>query len=104
MKDFDSLIDQVRKWSQSQPLIRGVFLVGSHARKAARADSDVDLVILTNDRQSFLKDLSWVTDFGEVEKQVVEDWGRVKSVRVFYKNGLEIEFGFTDTTWASIPI
>ena len=30
-----------------------------------------------------------------------EDWGRLRSVRVHYFAGLEVEFGFVSSDWAS---
>jgi hypothetical protein len=28
----------------------------------------------------------------------------VQSLRVFYRNGLEVEFGLTDPAWAALPL
>jgi hypothetical protein len=33
-----------------------------------------------------------------------EDWGRVTSLRVWYADGLEVEFGIADRSWASAPL
>jgi hypothetical protein len=32
-----------------------------------------------------------------------EDYGRVQSLRVFYRSGAEVEFGISGTEWAEVP-
>jgi hypothetical protein len=34
----------------------------------------------------------------------MEDNGKVTSIRTWYKNGLEEEYGITGEDWASIPL
>jgi hypothetical protein len=45
-----------------------------------------------------------VQRFGTVEKQQIEDYGNLTSLRVWYREGLEIEYGLTDERWAAIPL
>ena len=33
-----------------------------------------------------------------------EDWGLVTSLRVYYEDGLEVEYGLTSSEWAEEPI
>ena len=96
--------NSVTEWAQNQFAISGVALVGSHARGEARPDSDIDLVLLCDDPQVFLSDMSWIERFGNVESCQTEDWGMVTSLRVHYRHGLEVEFGMTTTAWAGLPI
>jgi predicted nucleotidyltransferase len=97
------LLDQVRAWAMSHPDVRAVALVGSHARGTASRDSDVDLVLLTEHPSKLADDTSWVSNFGTPEKLALEDWGRVTSVRVWYRAGLEVEFGLATLAWATEP-
>jgi hypothetical protein len=60
-------------------------------------------VILCTAPAHYLTDSSWVSAFGEVDRVLVEDWGKVQSIRVFYRSDLEVEFGFASTDWAGIP-
>jgi len=76
---------RVRAWAASRPDLLGVTLAGSHARGAARADSDIDLVILTVQPTAYLQDTSWARRFGEVSRLRVEDWGAVTSQQVLYE-------------------
>ena len=82
--------------------IVGVAVVGSWARKNARMDSDVDLVILTDGKERYLADWSWVpAAVGEPAGILrTQDWGPVTDRRIVLPSGLEIEFGFAGRSWA----
>jgi predicted nucleotidyltransferase len=84
--------------------VLGVALVGSYARRAARPDSDVDLVIVCESPSAVLENAAWIGAFGRPIKSAREDWGRVTSVRVWYAGGLEVEFGVADAAWAEAPL
>ncbi len=92
------LISRFKAWVQTQPHILGAALVGSYARGTARKDSDVDFVIVTDQPKSFEND-EWLQHFGDVSKITLEDYGLVQSRRVFYGNGVEVEFGITTPAW-----
>ena len=84
------------------PNVLSVILVGSHARNAAREDSDIDLVIISDEPLKLLEDLDWIDSLGEVISWDREDWGLVQSIRVFYKDGSEVELGITSKEWIKI--
>jgi hypothetical protein len=83
---------------------KAIALVGSHARGAARETSDVDLILLTENPQAYFEDVDWIRRFGEPIRWQSEDWGKIRSLRVWYKSGLEVEFGVGDLDWASPPV
>jgi hypothetical protein len=60
-------------------------------------------VILSERPHEILNDLTWIKQFGTVVRKEIEHWGRLDSVRVWYDDGLEVEFGVTTVEWASIP-
>ena len=91
-------------WASEEPAIIAVALVGSHARGTATEKSDIDLIILASSYTSYLKDHAWLSRFGDVERSTNEQWGRVDSVRAFYENGVEIEFGFATLSWVEVPL
>jgi len=64
----------------------------------------VDLVILVDSPEKYLNAQVWLGRFGELLETSIEDWGVVKSLRVWYVGGLEVEFGFTTETWLSSPL
>ena len=97
-------LDRVRDWAAHQPTIAGVALVGSYARGEARPDSDIDVVLLCTEPRGFLTETSWIHLFGEVRTCHTEDWGMVTSLRVHYRESLEVEFGLTTLAWAAFPV
>jgi predicted nucleotidyltransferase len=102
METVDELIRQVTQWAASEETLQAIALVGSWARGTARGDSDVDLVILAERPGVYLTNDKWIDRFGKATKITTEDWGAIQSKRVFYKNGLEVEFGLAAVDWARI--
>lgn len=100
----DNLLSTIVAWATDRPDILGVALVGSYAHGTARQDSDVDLVIVTQNPATYIEDRAWIEQFGTVLSCEHEDWGLVQSLRVVYDNGLEVEFGLTSIAWPSPPI
>jgi predicted nucleotidyltransferase len=98
------LILSVQAWAVARPDVLGVAIVGSHARGSATPESDVDLVLVCESPTALVADADWVRAFGEPQSVEREDWGRVTSLRVRYADGLEVEFGIADRTWASAPL
>ena len=97
-------LDKLRNWAELQTDIYAILLVGSHARGDAKPDSDVDLVIICNEPSDYLKQVEWIREFGKPSRKVFEDWGIVTSVRVWYEDGLEVEFGITTEDWVKEPL
>lgn len=102
--NVDRLLEQFTRWISTQTDVRGVALVGSHARNAATEASDIDLMILTTNVSKYVQSHDWITMFGDVAKHRVEDWGNVTALRVFYKHASEVEYNFSLPEWADIPI
>ena len=100
----EQLVSAVARWAEGQIDILSVALVGSHARGAARSDSDVDFVILCTEPARYLQQQSWIFEFGVARDVSVEDWGKVQSIRVFYADGPEAEYGITSSAWAALPL
>ena len=106
MKTFEQIHDflnAVTRWASTQPDIQAVALVGSYARNAATDSSDIDLVLLTYQPGKYLDDTEWLGQFGSVEKQQREYYGIVTSLRVWYADGREVEYGITTPAWAALP-
>lgn len=56
MKEINNFLEKVRKWADKQKDIKAILLVGSYARGQAHNDSDIDLVLLTNEPNKYLND------------------------------------------------
>lgn len=102
MTEQEIFINKFTDWVSINDDILGVALVGSYVRGKAKIDSDIDLVIIAKDRKKFLDNNEWAGNFGIVTNVEHENFGLVQSVRVFYKNGLEVEFGITTSEWLDV--
>jgi hypothetical protein len=100
----DTFLSAVTSWAAGHADILAVALVGSHARGAAGPDSDVDLVILSERAEDYLTDTAWLSEFGAYSDCHLEDYAAVTSLRVFYDQGPEAEFGFALPAWADLPL
>lgn len=79
-------------------------MVGSYARGTNREDSDLDLCIITADKEAMAVNPEFIKEFGMPEKMRTEEYGACTSVRVWYKDGLEVEFGLVEPAWLSLPL
>jgi len=104
MDSINRFLDEFAAWTCAQPDIVAVALVGSYARNAATATSDIDLVIITSQAGRYLQDVAWTQQFGPVRQHQLEDYGKVTSIRVWYADGREVEYGITDEGWAALPL
>jgi predicted nucleotidyltransferase len=95
---------QLTEWASGQSEVGAVILVGSHARGDPKLESDVDLVIICYQPNQLLQKTEWVHTFGKPIRESIEDWGMVTSLRVWYANRLEVEFGITNAEWIKEPL
>ncbi len=61
-----TLLATLRGWAHGHPDVVAVGLAGSWARGDKRMDSDVDVVLLTENQVPYLEDDAWVRDVGGV--------------------------------------
>ena len=101
---ISQFLEYISQWASIQSDIQALALVGSHASGTPTETSDINLVIITDDPDQYLYNLLWIKRFGTVHKQQVEKYGLVTSIRVWYDNGLEVEYGITDEGWAVVPL
>ena len=64
----------------------------------------MDVVLLAQDPGMYVDETTWVGAFGLATAVDLERYGCVTSVRVFYNDGLEVEFAFAPADWASAPL
>jgi len=99
-----NLLKKIKNWAHKNNDLNSLLLVGSYARNEVHQDSDIDLVLIFNDPKKYINNLDWIKEFGEIERYEIEYWGRVTSIRAWYKSGIEVEFGITSAEWAEIPV
>lgn len=103
-KQLATFLNNLSAWAETRSDVVGLALVGSHARGAGRPDSDVDLVMLCVKPIALANRNDWVARFGRVREIISETYGVVRALRVYYENGLEVEFGLTPLKWTTIPL
>jgi predicted nucleotidyltransferase len=103
-----SILAEITRWAAERGDLHAVALVGSWARGAARADSDIDLVFLTPDplwfrrNDDWLNEIDWHTIGSTIAAWRDADYGLVWSRHLRLADGTEIEFGFGPLAWASV--
>src|SRR2546430_17483727 len=62
------VIDRLVQWANSQPLVRAMLLESSRASDRTSIDilSDYDVLLVVSDTRPFLRDESWLQDFGKI--------------------------------------
>lgn len=97
-----TLLAALRDWARRRPDVVAVGVVGSWARDDARMDSDVDIVVLTEDRAPYLEDEAWVSEVGGGALVRTRRWGATTERRFRLPSGLEVELGLAHPSWANI--
>lgn len=96
-----SLVARAPAWADARDDVAAVALVGSWARGAERPDSDLDLVVLTDDPAGYLERDDWVEELQPgAELVATRDWGTIVERRIRLPSGLEVEVGIGRPSWA----
>ena len=101
---IDIFLKDIKKWAKKEELIESIIVVGSYARGTYKVTSDIDLIIITSDKEKMLKNQTFINLFGEIKKSQIEYYGACTSIRVWYKDGKEVEFGIVSTSWIEKPL
>ena len=106
-EDADRLIAAFTAWTDAQPTCRALAIAGSWARGAARPDSDLDLIVLTDDLPRWTTGPDWLETLDPwpdglvFTDAVLETHGVARSWRIWL-GGAELELTFVDMNWADI--
>jgi hypothetical protein len=94
----------VVRWAAGRPDVVAVGLAGSQARGTAGPDSDVDVVVLTRDRDGYTG-AAWVPGlFGAGWTDLrTRRWGPLLERRLGLPGGPVVELGFAPEGWAALP-
>lgn len=105
----ERILQIIVDWAKKQPTFQAVAVVGSRARGTARAESDIDLVLLVTNPRAFRADVAWLDaiDWNAIGSRPMkwrdEDYGELWSRRLWLEqNGGEFEFGFASPSWADV--
>lgn len=101
---FEEFISKLKEYAENSSHIESVLIVGSYARGTNKENSDIDIIIITSNKSEMVTDQLFTQAFGEVHKQQTEYYGACTSIRVWYGDGKEVEFGIVEPSWISIPL
>ncbi|GAA4894522.1 nucleotidyltransferase domain-containing protein [Streptomonospora salina] len=98
-EEVTALLAWASGWAHRRGDVAGLLLVGSWARDAARDDSDVDMILLSDDPT--LYNAALLTAQEPLTSLIANRvWGPVTEWRFRSKSGLEIELGVASPEWA----
>lgn len=103
-KEMEELINLLKTAADFDNRIESIVVIGSYARGTHTEESDIDLCIITTEKEALLKDYNFFAQFGMILKMQTEYYGACTSVRVWYKNGSEVEFGIVEPSWIRSPL
>ncbi len=96
---MNTVIEQLKRWGDSQTLIRAMVLTSSRAIPQASVDlfSDYDVILVTRSIEPFYEDRTWLEVFGPVlavyRDPLIDENGLTYSAYVVqYENSLKIDF------------
>lgn len=101
---FEEFISKLKEYAENTSHIESVLIVGSYARETNKENSDLDIVIITSNKSDMIINQDFTQEFGEVCKQQTEYYGACTSIRVWYSDGKEVEFGIVEPSWVTIPL
>ena len=99
------LLQEFKDWAEVQKHIQGAAVVGSFARGDFHLNSDVDLVIISMNKEKTIQCI--LSEFmpDAIDEYQLEHWGPfVTSLRIFYDNELEVEYGVATNAWVRQPL
>lgn len=101
---FNEFISKLKEYAENTSRIESILIVGSYARGTNKENSDLDIVIITSNKSDMITNQDFTQEFGEVCKQQTEYYGACTSIRVWYSDGKEVEFGIVEPSWVTIPL
>jgi uncharacterized protein len=99
--EIEYVIERVTRWAADRKDVLGLLLVGSCARDAARPDSDIDLVLLTEEIARYA-DNAWADELNLGTLTRVRSWGPITERRFLTDTGLEVEINIGSPDWANV--
>lgn len=84
LQQVHAFLNRLTAWAAGAPEILAVALCGSHARNEATETSDIDLIVIARHPQIYLQQTTWAQEFGAIDHQQLEPYGRLTFLRVWY--------------------
>jgi hypothetical protein len=104
-RQADRLIRDLTHWAAHDPGIHALCVVGSYARGSERMSSDVDVMVLCTDLDSYSVATGWFQRLradGRLIRRA--SWGPVQEQRWRLRSGLLAEIDLASVSWADVPL
>jgi uncharacterized protein len=99
--EVELFLAAVVDFAEARDDVRAVALVGSHAHGVARPDSDVDVVVLTTNPDTYVDDRDWIKALPGASLLATQRWGALTELRLVLASGTEVDFGVARPSWPS---
>lgn len=100
-QEVETFVAGAAAWAAARGDLVAAAVVGSWARDGALEDSDVDLVLLTNDPTAYTEHEDWIGGLAPGAKLLrTGNWGAITERRLLLPSDLEIEVGVGLPAWA----
>lgn len=101
---YKQVFKKLKEIGQHTSDIECILIVGSVARGTNIMGSDLDIMIISSNKSFLVHDKSFIEYFGIVCNSKIECYGICTSIRVWYQDENEIEFGIVDPSWISLTL
>ena len=101
---YKQIFKKLKEIGQHTSDIECILVVGSVATETNTIGSDLDIMIITANKSFLVQDKSFIEYFGIVINSKIEYYGAYTSIRVWYQDENEIEFGIMDPSWISLTL
>lgn len=101
---YKQVFKKLKEIGQHTSDIECILIVGSLARGTNTIGSDLDIMIITANKSFLVQDKSFIGYFGIVCNSKIECYRACTSIRVWYQDENEIEFGIVDPSWISLTL
>lgn len=93
---MDKYLECIKNWAKGMRSVCAVLLLDS--------SEDMDLVIVSSEKDSLTKDTTWLDQFGPVSSFVADGEDGMNSLRVSYDDGQKMHISSVEPKWMSIPL
>ena len=97
------LLSKIESWARNEGQVSSLAIVGSYATGTQNEASDIDVVIVSKRKEILLRNREWTNLFGKKIKEEIENWGMLTSIRAWYAEWGEVEFGLVPSEWMRVP-
>jgi uncharacterized protein len=100
--EVEQVLAAFASWAREHEDVVAVGLVGSWARGAPRAESDVDIVVVSSAPEERVAAGDWPAPLRAAPVVRRRRWGALVETRLGMPDGLQVEIGVVPVSWMSL--